>query len=70
MSAELRRRAHLCPIPNHWTGVRAALVLQRHFLVSTLLILRLGGVSSVPRGVSPHGSCGRTGHVRELPLQY
>ena len=49
---------------------RAAIVLQRHFLVSTLLILRLGGVSDVPRGVSPHGSCDRTGRVREVPLQY
>ena len=40
---------------------RAAIALQRHFLVSTLLILRFGGVSSVPRGVLPHGSRDRTG---------
>jgi hypothetical protein len=50
--------------------VRQALTLQRQFLVSTPLILRRGAVSSVPSGVLPHESCDRTGHVREVPLQY
>jgi hypothetical protein len=64
--------AHTVNFSRGGRGCRPAgdLVLQRHFLMSTLLILRLGGVSSVPRGVSPHGSCDRTGHVGEVPLQY